>query len=56
MRDYCLFHVEPQPPGTLAAHETVHLTLLPSGPDVVREASLRKTRTLRSDLKKESKS
>ena len=50
-----LFHVEPQSPGTLAAHETIRLTLLPSGPDVVHEAPLRKTKALRPDLKKDIK-
>ena len=38
---------------TLAAHDVSLLTLLPSGPDVVREAPLRETRTLRSGLSKE---
>ena len=49
------FHVEPQSPGTLAAHGTIRLTLLPSGPDVVHEAPLRKTQALRPDLKKDIK-
>ena len=48
-----LLNVEPQPPGALAAHAVSLLTLLPSGPDVVREAPLRKTRALRLDLQKE---
>ena len=50
-----LFHVEPQSPGTLTAHGTIRLTLLPSGPDVVHEAPLRKTQALRPDLKKDIK-
>lgn len=33
----------------------VRLTLLPSGPDVVREIPLRKTKALRPDLKKDIK-
>lgn len=49
------FHVEPQFPGDLAAHGTIRLTLLPSGPDVVHEAPLRKTQALRPDLKKDIK-
>ena len=50
---YFLFNVGPQPPGYLTAHEAIHLPLLPSGPDGVHETPLRKTKALRSDLKKE---
>ena len=35
-----------QKPGTLAAHESYHLPLLPSGPGGVHEFPLRKTRLL----------
>ena len=35
--------------------QTIRLTLLPSGPDVVHEAPLRKTQALRPDLKKDIK-
>ena len=44
------WNVGPQPLGDLAAHEVSLLTLLPSGPDVVREAPLRETQALRPDL------
>ena len=47
-----LFNIEPQPFGELTAHEMNHLSLLPSGPDEVRKISLRETKTLRLDLKK----
>ena len=49
---FMLFNVGPQPPGAPAAHETVRLPLLPSGPDGVREAPLRGTQALWSDLEK----
>ena len=49
---FMLSNVGPQPPGAPAAHETIRLPLLPSGPDGVREAPLRGTQTLRSDLEK----
>jgi hypothetical protein len=48
-----LFNVGPQPSGTLAAHVTDHLPLLPSGPDGIHGAPLRETKALRSDLEKE---
>ena len=47
-----LSNVGPQSPGAPAAHETIRLPLLPSGPDGVREAPLRGTQALRSDVEK----
>ena len=47
-----LFNIGPQPPGYLTAQITIHLSLLPSGPDEVHEAALRETKTLRSNLRK----